>query len=146
MLFAYYSDREGAFKAYENETYALLAKQNIFTAGGNWPKTFDFSNYKDIYYTRSFGDYNDPGKLIEKELREQFTWVEDLSVRGLNISHYKNYPIDSRTLDSLKQKIINDKEWYNQVAVKAKERNIPIDSMITLDAMWDYKTKMPNKK
>lgn len=140
MLFAYYLDNKGAFKAYEQERYVLLAKQNVYTSSGvEWPKTIDFSKYKDIYYTRSFSNYGDPNKIVDKTLKEKFTLIEELYFPALYITHYKNEAIDNETLNTLKKNILNNKEWYHQVILKAKERSVSVDSMMTLDALWAYK-------
>jgi mannosyltransferase len=142
MLFAYYLDNEGAFKAYEQERYTLLAKHNVYTSGGpEWTKTFELSKYKDIYYTRSFSTYIDPEKTAEKNLNAEFTFVEELSFPGIQVSHYKNKSMSAETLKKLKEKILATKEWYDQVIIKAKERNVSIDSMMTLDAIWVYKNQ-----
>jgi hypothetical protein len=147
MLFAYYSDREGAFKAYGDERSTLLAKENIFMRGSNdWTKEVDLSAYTDIYYTQSFAGYYDPERLIEKGLRQRYTWVEDLNYPGMNITHYKNFVINPTILDSLRQRVINDKDWYNQVLIKAKERNISVDSMVTADAVWAYTNTILKQK
>lgn len=146
MLFAYYIDRKGAFNAYENERYNLLAKKNVYTGGVDWPNNFDLSKYNDIYYTRSFESYNDPERKTEAILKQKFIWVEDLSVPGMAISHYKNYNPSPKTLDSLKQNIIHNVEWYNDVINKATKNNISIDSMVTLDAIWAHKNALLSKK
>ena len=41
----------------------------------------------------------------------------------------------------MKEYIKNDKEWHEQIKAKANERNISLDSMITLDAIWTYEQK-----
>ncbi len=147
MLFSYYSDRDGAFKVYDDERSAELAKQNVFMRGGtDWPKEVDLSAYTDIYYTRSFEGYYDPGKLIEKALKQRFTWIEDMNYPGMNIAHYKTFKVSNTALDSIKQVIINDKGWYGQVTAKAKERNISIDSMVTIDAIWAINKQASQKK
>jgi uncharacterized membrane protein len=142
MLFAYYLDNKGAFKAYEAERYVFLAKYNVFTSGGNdWPNTVDFSEYKEIYYTRSFSNYGDPTKSVEKVLGEKFRKINDSYFPGLFITRYVNNNYRRETLNEVKDKIINSKEWYQQVILKAKERNVSVDSMITLDAIWVINNK-----
>ncbi len=142
MLFAYYLDNKGAFKAYDPERYVLLAKQNVYTSSGpEWPQTVDFSKYKDIYYTRSFSNYGDPKNIVEKSLKEKFTFIKDFYFPGMYITHYKNELLDTETLNTFKKEILNNKEWYNKVILKAKERNVTVDSMLTLDAIWIYKNQ-----
>ena len=39
-------------------------------------------------------------------------------------------------IDKMKDYIRSDKEWMKGINQKAKDRNISIDSMIYIDAMW----------
>jgi uncharacterized membrane protein len=148
MLYAYYRDRKGAFKAQVGgHRDELLNKHNIFTSyGTNWPNTVDFSKYTDIYFTRTLDNYNDPTRIVEKLLRTKFVWVEDIIVKGTSISHYENTMINMDELQKIKESIRNNKEWYDQVVIKAKNFNVTVDSMISADAIWCYKLNIQNKK
>jgi len=137
MIFAYYYNKKEAFQVSHDKRYSYLATQNIFTsANSEWPNSTNFSKYKDIYYIRSFDIYNDPEKLVEKTLKSKFEWIEDFQFLCTSISHYEKSVIDKNTLNEWKTKIIQNKEWFNQVELKAKERNVSIDSMVTADAVW----------
>jgi uncharacterized membrane protein len=149
MVFSYYFDRKNAFNVrYAIERENVLAKSNIFAPHDQtWPETTDFSKYTDIYFTRSFDAYNDPGKIAETSLRKKFTWIEDLYVLGMFVSHFSNLNIPAREINSIKDSIIlNDEPWCRQIKEKALKSNITVDSMMTLDAIWYYKTVVLPKK
>ena len=40
------------------------------------------------------------------------------------------------TLDDVKASIFINKEWLKEITKKAKEKNISVDSMVTVDAIW----------
>lgn len=141
MLYAYYRDRKVAFKAQvgiwrDN----ILNQYGVFTSYGlDWPNQVDFTKYTDIYYTSSFGNFNDPNYVVENILNKKFVFVENLDVKGTKIIHYVNPVINPKILTDFKNSIKSTPDWYKQVISKAKDRNISVDSMLTLDAIWAYK-------
>ncbi len=42
----------------------------------------------------------------------------------------------TKRIKAIKSRILKDEKWLSQVKQKAKERHIPLDSMLTLDAIW----------
>lgn len=148
-LYAYYLDKENIFNA-ENKAarFKLLSKHGIYMQSGdlNWPNTLDYSKYDDIYYTHVFDAYYDPEKQVEKQLKSRLILIEEIPIKGIQISHYKVPVNRDSVINTVKDYIKNDKSWYDQVIVKSKERKISIDSMITLDAIWTYDQTYKAKK
>lgn len=148
-LYAYYLDKETIFNS-ENKAarFKLLSKHGVYTQSGdlNWPNTLDYSKYDDIYYTHVFDAYYDPEKQVEKQLKSRLISIEEIPIKGIHISHYR-VPVNKDSVISImKDYIRNDKLWYEQIIIKANERNISLDSMITLDAIWSYEQKYNAKK
>ncbi len=91
---------------------------------------------------------------IKSEIQKNNIWMSEIRTKAIN----KNISVDSMvTLDALwayetlpndekeirkfsfaeiKNKIRNSPEWMNQIKIKALEKNISADSMLTLDAIW----------
>jgi len=138
-LYAYYLDKENLFNS-ENKSarFKLLSKRGIYLHAGdlNWPDNLDYSKYDDIYYTRVFDGYYDPTKSVEAKLLSRLILVEVTPIKGICISHYKVQANRDSILNTMKDNIRQDSSWYKQTVTKAKDRNITIDSMITLDAIW----------
>lgn len=143
-LYAYYLDRENIFYS-ENKSarFKLLSKRGIYMQSGdlNWPNTLDYSKYDDIYYTHVFDAYYDPEKQVEKQLKSRLILIEEIPIKGIHISHYRVPVNKDSVITTMKEYIKNDKEWHEQIKAKANERNISLDSMITLDAIWTYEQK-----
>lgn len=80
-------------------------------------------------------------KLVADEI-SRFTFDYQNKVR----EKYELYQslLDVNSLNSIMRKIKMNKEWFADVKRKAIERNIPLDSMLYLDAQWiidDLKSK-----
>lgn len=148
-LYAYYLDKETIFNS-ENKAarFKILSKHGVYMQSGdlNWPNTLDYSKYDDIYYTHVFDAYYDPEKQVEKQLKSRLISIEEIPIKGIHISHYR-VPVNKDSVISImKDYIRNDKLWCEQIIIKANERNISLDSMITLDAIWSYEQKYNAKK
>jgi hypothetical protein len=52
----------------------------------------------------------------------------------------------TKELNDYKSEIKNNKEWMDQIKVKAKQKNISNDSMLSLDANWIFQLKGPLRK
>ncbi|MBC7694178.1 MAG: glycosyltransferase family 39 protein [Burkholderiales bacterium] len=143
LLFSYYVDRKTIFKAQEGRWRdELLNKQNIYVSYNlNWQNTTDFSKYTDLYYTQSFGAYTDPTQIVIRDLNDKFTLMDDTIFKGMSISHYKITIITPIDIKNAKKSIKDDNEWFSQIVTKAKERNVTVDSMLTVDAIWYLKNK-----
>lgn len=146
-LFAYYLDREAMFNVPLEKRYKLLAEHGIHIHNNlYWPNTIDYSKYSDIYYTRAFDNYYDPNHTVATQLRKKLLFVEEISIKGMQITHFKVPVNRDSTIILIRKDIINNKEWYSQIIKKAKERNITVDSMVTLDANWSYEQSYILKK
>jgi hypothetical protein len=55
--------------------------------------------------------------------------------RLVDNNEYMNLDFEER-VENLKNYIPTDSAWIKDIRMKAKERGIPVDSMITLDAIW----------
>ncbi len=147
MVMAYYLDRKGAFNLYNAARDQALDKKGIYVSTTtDWPDTKDLSMYTDIYFTRSFDDYADPERKVENRLKEKFIWKEDVYFDGLFISRFINPVPDSITMSEIKAKILSSSDWMKQIQEKATKGGISIDSMLTIDALWDYKTDLQSKQ
>ncbi len=91
-LFAYYYDMKlFHIPAYHVKHNELLKCQVYTPYNQTWPQDEDFSNYTDIYYTRTFWRYYDPQENIPKQLAQKYKWVGDNEqFIGVKISHYTN--------------------------------------------------------
>jgi hypothetical protein len=148
ILYAYYIDREGLFKKPISERAKLLETQHgVFSQTTiYWPNSLDYSKYSDIYYTRAFDDYYDPTRLVDKNLNSRLILLEDIKIKGIHITHYA-VPVNRDSIvTALKQEIKINEGWYKQIIQKAKERHISIDSMLTLDAIWNFEQKYKSKR
>lgn len=143
-LYAYYLDKETIFNS-ENKAarFKILSKHGVYMQSGdlNWPNKLDYSKYDDIYYTRIFDAYYDPEKQVEKQLKSRLILIEEIPIKGIQISHYKVPVNKDSVISTVKEYIRNDKAWFEQIVIKANERKISLDSMITLDAIWTYEQK-----
>ncbi|MES2514373.1 MAG: glycosyltransferase family 39 protein [Bacteroidota bacterium] len=142
-LYAYYLDKEGIFKAPREQRANLLAQHGVYEPGNLlWVNTLDYEKYSEIYYTRVFECYYDPERLVLAELNKKLIAKEDIDIKGIHITHYSMAPPDRDSMITvLRQEILNNQAWYSQVVQKSKEWKIPVDSMVTLDAMWNYEQK-----
>ncbi len=148
VLYAYYIDREGLFKKPISERAELLETQHGVYSQTTiyWPNSLDYSKYSDIYYTRTFDDYYDPNRLVDKNLNSRLILLEDIKIKGIHITHYA-VPVNRDSIVTvLKQEIKINEGWYKQIIQKAKEKNISTDSMLTLDAIWNFEQKYKSKK
>lgn len=141
MMFSYYINRNVIFKAQEGIWRdTLLNRYGVYPSYTlDWQNTTDFSKFTDIYYTTSFGNYSDPEKIVERDLKNKFIFISDTTLKGMYISHYKI--AHQSTINITKESIKNNTEWYNQIIIKAKERNVTVDSMLTTDAIWFIKNQ-----
>jgi hypothetical protein len=48
----------------------------------------------------------------------------------------------SRRIDEIRDGILRNPDWLNLVKEKAAQKNIPLDSMITLDAIYVFEEEM----
>lgn len=95
----------------------------------------------------------------------KYTYIDDLLIREVDLDVYKKIRFDNKInlyynnnlieitgelLDQFNydsevkeiiKKITNNKQWYNSIKRQAKERNIPIDSMLERNAVWHLKNK-----
>ncbi len=143
MLIAYYLDRPVSFKLFNASLAAKLAESGIFIpTDTKWPDTKDLSSYHEIYFTRSFDNYFDPSRIVENRLKEKFIWKEDYYFEGLFISRYINPNPDSLTSIQIKNRILSNTEWMQQIKEKASNGGISIDSMLKLDILWEYRNQI----
>jgi hypothetical protein len=74
-------------------------------------------------------------KLVADEIaRFAFDYENKLNEK---YNYYQSL-LDTNSVNSIMRKIKLNKEWLADVKKKALERNIPIDSMIYLDAVWTF--------
>lgn len=141
MMFSYYIDRKKIFKQQEGHWRDdLLKNYGVYPIYDmNWVNTTDFSKFTDIYYSRSFAVYTDPEKKIDNSLNSKFILIKDTSMKGISISHYRIVSPD--IIKNAEESIKSDTAWYHQIINKAKQRNVSVDSMLTLDALWLLKNK-----
>lgn len=143
MMFSYYIDRKTIFKAQEGMWRdELLKKHGVFPAyTPNWHNTTDFSEYTDIFYSQSFANYTDPERIVENDLKNKFILIDDTIMKGISISHFKVIQINETTINATKEIIKKNEGWYSQIIDKAKKRNVTVDSMLTVDAIWFIKNQ-----
>jgi len=87
----------------------------------------------------------------KKAIKENKTWYADIerkaSERKISIDsmimldaewafQHKGPLRKKTTLDDVKASIFINKEWLKEITKKAKEKNISVDSMVTVDAIW----------
>ena len=93
---------------------------------------YNYSNYtiKGDGHPNSY--YN---KLLCEELKK---YIFDYSAYPLSRQNIKIKRKENYTIDYYEKKIRSDVNWLKQIEEKAKEKNIPLDSMIKLDATWMF--------
>lgn len=93
-LFAYYYDKSLLGLKTFDETYNAMISKGVFEFKPDnltWPVDQDFSNYKDIYYSRTFAGYYDPEDKISTMLKQKYVCVKEISdFKGIQITHYTN--------------------------------------------------------
>ncbi len=77
--------------------------------------------------------YSDVCIKAQKEKRTP----EEQLIMDANWYFQRKGPITQEVpLEDIKASIKLDQNWYDGVVIKAKERNISVDSMMTIDALW----------
>lgn len=91
---------------------------------------YDFYNYFLKEDGHPSTHYN---QLVANEIKK-FTFNYDSMVVAKK-AFYKEIS-DTNSIASVIYRIYQDKNWYKDVKLKSIERNIPLDSMMVLDAKW----------
>ncbi|MBI3519211.1 MAG: glycosyltransferase family 39 protein [Bacteroidetes bacterium] len=147
-MYAYYLDRDHIFKEPIGPARdSLLMARGIYPQCNTyWANSIDFSKYTDIYYTKTLEDYYDPNRITASILHKKLIFIEDINIKGINISHFSVPVKKDSTVKTLCNNIKNDKEWYKLIIQKAKEKNITPDSMLVIEAIWCYEQKYAHKR
>ncbi len=74
--------------------------------------------------------------LINGDLRNKAFSVDELSILPMQQDNYTLYR--EKEIERIKNDILNSDSWLNAVKQNAEERNIPLDSMLTLDAIYMF--------
>jgi hypothetical protein len=95
---------------------------------------------------------------IQKEIKKNAEWVKDIHAKAEKnkISYdsmlvldaqwyFQHYgpAIRKKSVKDVREDILQNKAWMDQMPAKAKERNISVDSMLNIDALWAYNTLVP---
>ena len=78
-------------------------------------------------------------KIKERSEKENLNFdslVTGSAVYLADTKIFKEHSNKSLRIKLLKEKIKNSPDWMGQIIIKAKDRKISIDSMVTLDAIW----------
>lgn len=76
-------------------------------------------------------------KDVEAKAQKEKRTLENQLQLDANWYFQKKGPIKLEIpLEDIKASIKLDEKWYNEVVLKANERNISVDSMMTIDAIW----------
>jgi mannosyltransferase len=150
-LFAYYYDKN-IFKDYNFLDFNLV-ENNIFPANDStWFKKYKLNAFDTIILAQTFAEYTDPNRTTNLYLDQNFERGETYfnTYDGIKISFYLNSKPDSiqsqikdnqksehqKKIDFYVNKIKEDINWLSAIEKKSKKKNLPLDSMILLDAIW----------
>jgi len=133
----------------------IATEHNLKNFGwGFAEKALNILNGKD---EEILDDYTKEVKLMELEIRNDKVWYEDLvhqafisksSIDSVVVEAAR-YKINQKyqkkenltPLMEMIQKIKNDSHWMNDVRLRARKKNISVDSAIVLDAQWQLNLK-----
>lgn len=141
-LVSYYYAKDIFYEKAYHLKHNYLLERGLYTPFNlTWPETEHLEKYRFIYHTQTFDYINDPEKKVEKALLAKFKRVAHITeYKGITVDCYYNpYPLTvnkDENIEKWKLEIFNHKDWLKQVALKAKSQHIPVDSMVTLDAIW----------
>ena len=98
--------------------------------------------YENIVTMMKYAVKNDKElikKIKERSEKENLNFdslVTGSAVYLADTKIFKEHSNKSLRIKLLKEKIKNSPDWMGQIIIKAKDRKISIDSMVTLDAIW----------
>ncbi|MFW6326684.1 MAG: hypothetical protein ACOC2F_00070 [Bacteroidota bacterium] len=107
-----------------------------------------FNKYNTIILSQTFERYTDPKGRLKAFLDSTYIPLESTKdFDGVTITLYENPDADTTQqiviksvqeikIEEAKQRILENKKWMNQIKEKAAERQISVDSMLYLDAIW----------
>mgnify|MGYP000624980847 CR=1 FL=1 len=100
-------------------------------------------------------------KKLKQIIRDNNNWIKEVELKALK----RNISVDSmlsedaawafyhygpvrlkKTVYDIKEEMRKNNVWMNEIRSKAEKRNISIDSMMTLDAIWAHETLPPEEK
>lgn len=159
QLFPKTDDEEAIYKLnlkeeITNHKVILLVTAEFNLADLGWGFLEKAVNILNRKIDSKYLDYENKIHLAELNVRRNEEWfnkvVEQAKQENKNLDTmvYLNakYAIDMDifkakkdegfSIKIMKENIKRDQKWMEQISGKAKERNISIDSMITLDAIW----------
>jgi AAA+ ATPase superfamily predicted ATPase len=89
-------------------------------------------------------------KAIEQKSKEKHISLDScINLDALWMAEQEAIDMQKKEFDAkvndFKIAIKKDKKWLNDIAKKAKEKNISLDSCITLDAKWMAEQEMKDK-
>ena len=94
-------------------------------------KTFEYNNYMIAGNGHPKSYYN---KLLCEEIKK---YIFNYNIYSLIRMKKEEHKIPGKnTIEYYESKIRKDQNWLRSVQEKAIKRNIPLDSMIKLDAEW----------
>jgi len=126
------------FYPYFSELFDTTTRYWYYNRTVSWPKKYEGKPTKTLDFKK---------EIESKDLLILVTTEQNLCQFGFNfiedLFFCENPNIYSTELEvqRYKSKIITDDKWLQSVKQKALERNISLDSMITLDAIWMVKNK-----
>ncbi len=126
------------FYPYFPELFDTSSRYWYYNRTLSWPKKYEGKPVKTLDFKK---------EIESRDLIIIVTTEQNLNWFGFNfiedLYFYENPKVDSVALkvQYFKNKIITDDKWLESVKKKAKERNLSVDSMITLDAMWMVKNQ-----
>lgn len=172
-LISYYYDKDIFKEPRYHEKHELLREKGIYTPFNmTWPETEDLSKYRWIYYTSTFHKVADPGNTIDTMLSHKFLRMAEINkfkdirivcyynpyFMNPNIVVFMGKKYDKTTPEYLAAKeeyikevqrveaiMRNDPKWIEAMEKKGRERNLPADSMLKLDAAWMAEREMMKK-
>ncbi len=126
------------FYPYFSELFDTSTRYWYYNRTVSWPKKYEGIPVKTLNFKK---------EIETKDLIIILTTEQNIYQFGFNfiedLFFYEN-PAVYRTKQKIKyfkNKIITDNKWLQSVKEKAKKRNISVDSMITIDAIWMVKNQ-----
>lgn len=119
--------------------WGFLEKATGLLNGKIRPEDLEYDNVVYMMKSTILNDKSWITKIKEQAERENKNFdslLNGTAVYLADIKIFKENSYKNLQIKLLKDRIKKDADWMKQINVKAKEKNISIDSMATLDAIW----------
>lgn len=130
-------------KLFSNNSEFWYYNKSIYPERGNPPLSTNDLNFKN-----EISKHEIIMILATDATLPEFGWgfIENLynEFRGISSISHNDSTLIKKVNNTIKN-IKANKKWYKQIEEKAGKRNIPVDSMLYIDALWQVKKNLKKK-